>query len=755
MKRDAFTLPLAFPGELIIDNFAGGGGTSTGLEAAFGRPVDIAINHDPEALAMHAINHPHTQHLCESVWDVDPIAVTGNQPVGLVWLSPDCKHFSKAKGGTPVAKHIRGLAWVGMRWVALTKPRVLMLENVEEFQTWGPLLVGADGTARPDPARKGKTFASFVRQLRAHGYVVDWRELRACDNGAPTIRKRLFLIARRDGLPIVWPEQTHAAPTDRRVLAGKLLPHRTAAECIDFTLPAASIFDRKKPLATNTQRRVAKGLWRHVLATASPYIVNTQEITHNASHHDRAAANQDPQRGPGSLHQGPAGGAAHHGAAGEEPTRLQRADEGQNALHGQRAKGAGELRSTDALAAALTPFLTEHANASNQRTMAADEPLRTVCAQVKGGHFSVVAPTITPLRGTTEAHLGGHDVQAPLSTVAASGTHHGLTGAHLVTIGYGERPGQDARTQDILGPLGTAVAGGVKQGVVAAHLTHLTHHGERSGHSPAEPLRTITGAHRGEQAMVAAHLVDMGHGEGACGTKRFSHGVRDVRIPLGTCTASNPPSALVTACLEQANGGFYDGDGRPVDAPASTITSSGAQQRLITAYAVKYYSSGGQWQGLGEPMHTLPTKGRMGLVQAVQVSADSLAPEHRARARQCAELLHTHLPEHFPTPADMVLVWHAGSWWALVDITLRMLKPKELFKAQGFPEGYVIHEIPNPALLFKDGKQAAHPLQVPRTPLSATAQVRMCGNSVSPPQAEALVRANFGHEAEIYGRAAA
>lgn len=786
MKRDAFTLPLAFPGELIIDNFAGGGGTSTGLEAAFGRPVDIAINHDPEALAMHAINHPHTQHLCESVWDVDPIAVTGNQPVGLVWLSPDCKHFSKAKGGTPVAKHIRGLAWVGMRWVALTKPRVLMLENVEEFQTWGPLLVGTDGTARPDPARKGKTFASFVRQLRAHGYVVDWRELRACDNGAPTIRKRLFLIARRDGLPIVWPEQTHAAPTDRRVLAGKLLPHRTAAECIDFTLPAASIFDRKKPLATNTQRRVAKGLWRHVLATASPFIVgvggrmgqspertvhaplqtitskadsclaqqvlapfsNTPEIAQNAIHHDRATANRNHECGSGDLHQAPAGSPADHRAAGKESKRLRRADAGQPSIDGQRDEGLGGRRASKAQAATLTPFLTEHANASNQRTMAADEPLRTVCAQVKGGHFSVVAPTITPLRGTTEAHLGGHDVQAPLSTVAASGTHHGLTGAHLVTIGYGERPGQDARTQTMHSPLGTAVAGGVKQGVVAAHLTHLTHHGERSGHSPAEPLRTITGAHRGEQAMVAAHLVDMGHGEGACGTKRFSHGVRSIEAPLGTCTASNPPSALVTACLEQANGGFYDGDGRPVDAPTSTITSSGAQQRLITAYAVKYYSSGGQWQGLGEPMHTLPTKGRMGLVQAVQVSAESLAPEHRARARQCAELLHTHLPEHFPTLADVVLVWHAGSWWALVDITLRMLKPKELFKAQGFPEGYVIHEIPNPDLLFdKNGKQAAHPLHVPRIPLSATAQVRMCGNSVSPPQAEALVRANFGHEA--------
>ena len=678
MKRDAFTLPLAFPGELIIDNFAGGGGTSTGLEAAFGRPVDIAINHDPEALAMHAINHPHTQHLCESVWDVDPIAVTGNQPVGLVWLSPDCKHFSKAKGGTPVAKHIRGLAWVGMRWVALTKPRVLMLENVEEFQTWGPLLVGADGTARPDPARKGKTFASFVRQLRAHGYAVEWKELRACDNGAPTIRKRLFLIARRDGLPIIWPEQTHAAPTDRRVLAGKLLPHRTAAECIDFDLPAASIFDRKKPLATNTQRRVAKGLWRHVLATASPYIV-------------------------------------------------------------------------DDTAAAVMTNTTGHAGA------AVTHPLPTVAT---GGHHALVAGHITKFN----TGAVGTGLDEPLATITAGGTPkrpstgitQGLVGAHMVTIGYGERPGQDARTQDMRGPLGTAVAGGVKQGVVAAHLTHLTHHGERSGHSPAEPLRTITGAHRGEQAMVAAHLVDMGHGEScSTGAKRWSSGERDIRIPLNTITASSTPSALVTACLEQANGGFYDGDGRPVDAPTSTITSSGAQQRLITAYAVKYYSSGGQWQGLGEPMHTLPTKGRMGLVQAVQVSADSLAPEHRARGRQCAELLHTHLPEHFPTPADMVLVWHAGSWWALVDITLRMLKPKELFKAQGFPEGYVIHEIPNPALLFKDGKQAAHPLQVPRIPLSATAQVRMCGNSVSPPQAEALVRANFGHEAEIYERAAA
>ncbi len=273
MKRDHLTLPLDFPGELLIDNFAGGGGTSEGLEQAFGRPVDIAINHDPEALAMHALNHPKTLHLCESVWDVHPVKVTRNQPVGLVWLSPDCKHFSKAKGGTPVEKNIRGLAWVGMRWAALTKPRVMMLENVEEFQDWGPLMQDVEGHWFPDPAKRGRTFDSFVRQLRAHGYQVDWKELRACDQGAPTIRKRLFLQARRDGIPITWPEAEYAEPTSRAVLSGKLWPFRTAAECIDFTLPAASIFDRKKDLAENTQRRVAKGLWRHVLTSPKPFIV--------------------------------------------------------------------------------------------------------------------------------------------------------------------------------------------------------------------------------------------------------------------------------------------------------------------------------------------------------------------------------------------------------------------------------------------------------------------------------------------------
>jgi DNA (cytosine-5)-methyltransferase 1 len=305
--------------------------------------------------------------------------------------------------------------------------------------------------------------------------------------------------------------------------------------------------------------------------------------------------------------------------------------------------------------------------------MPADAPLRTVCAQVKGGHFSVVAPTLAPLRGTSEGHLGGHSIEQPLSTVSAGGTHHAL---------------------------------------VSAHLTHLTHHGDRPGTSPADPLPTVTGAHRGEQAMALAFF-------------------------------------------EQANGGFYDGDGRAADAPMSTITSSGSNQRLATAYLVKYYSSGGQWQGLAEPMHTLPTKGRMGLVQTIQVPVDCLSPEHRSKASQCAALLHEHMPEHFPEPASLVLMSYGGTWWVLVDITLRMLKARELYRAQSFPNDYIIHEIPDPTLLFENGVQVpGDPRLIPRIPLSITAQIRMCGNSVSPAQAEALVRANFRHEAAFMDRIA-
>lgn len=305
------------PNELIIDNFAGGGGTSTGLEQAFGRPVDVAINHDPKALAMHRANHPDTKHYCESVWDVDPIEVTKNQPVGLVWLSPDCKHFSKAKGGKPVDKRIRGLAWVALRWAAKTRPRVIMLENVEEFKTWGR--IGEDG--RPCPKHKGNTFRSFVNALRYQKYQVEWRELSACDFGAPTIRRRFFLIARRDGLPIQWPKATHGHPESNAVLTGKLKPWRTAAECIDWTLPCPSIFTRNKPLVDATLRRLANGLVRHVIQNPKPFVVQHKSQV-------------------------------------------------------------------------IAPVMTEIANASTPRCMPADEPLRTICAQVKGGHHALITALI-------------------------------------------------------------------------------------------------------------------------------------------------------------------------------------------------------------------------------------------------------------------------------------------------------------------------------------------------------------------------
>ena len=254
--------------EIVVDNFAGGGGASTGIKMAIGRDVDIAINHDPAAIAMHKANHPYTEHYNESVWDIDPVTATGGRPVGLCWFSPDCKHFSKAKGGKPVDKNIRGLAWVALKWAATVRPRVIMLENVEEFKTWGPLLGD-----RPDPKQKGRTFNCFVNALRRHGYQVDWRELRACDYGAPTIRKRFFLIARCDGRPIVWPKPTHGDPSSLKVQSGELKPWHTAAECIDWSIPCPSIFERKKPLAENTLRRIAKGLQKFVIDNPQPFIV--------------------------------------------------------------------------------------------------------------------------------------------------------------------------------------------------------------------------------------------------------------------------------------------------------------------------------------------------------------------------------------------------------------------------------------------------------------------------------------------------
>lgn len=248
--------------EIIVDNFAGGGGASTGIELAAGRPVDIAINHDPEAIRMHITNHPYTEHYQASVWDIDPVTVCRGRPVGLAWFSPDCKHFSRAKGGKPVSKNIRGLAWIVLRWAAKVSPRVIILENVPEFVTWGPVRRG-----KPVKSKAGQTFCKWLLQLRELGYKVEYRKLKACDYGAPTIRERFFLVARNDGQPIVFPKPTHGGGEG-------LLPYRTAAECIDWSIPCKSIFGREKPLAENTMRRIARGLDKFTIKSDKPFIIN-------------------------------------------------------------------------------------------------------------------------------------------------------------------------------------------------------------------------------------------------------------------------------------------------------------------------------------------------------------------------------------------------------------------------------------------------------------------------------------------------
>lgn len=268
-------------GELIVDNFAGGGGASTGIELATGYSVDIAINHDPEAIKMHKANHPNTKHYCENVWAVDPAKACNGHPVGLAWFSPDCKHFSKAKGGKPKDKNIRGLAWVALRWAGLVRPRVIMLENVEEFKTWGPLNRGH----HPIKAKQGKTFEKFIQQLNDLGYTVEFKELIAADYGAPTMRKRFFMIARCDGKPIVWPEPTHAPADSEAVKAGLLKPYVGAYTQIDFSRPCPSIFDTSeeikekygiravRPLAQKTMDRIARGLKKFVLENPEPFII--------------------------------------------------------------------------------------------------------------------------------------------------------------------------------------------------------------------------------------------------------------------------------------------------------------------------------------------------------------------------------------------------------------------------------------------------------------------------------------------------
>lgn len=417
-------------GEIVVDNFAGGGGASTGMELGLNRHVDIAINHDQDAIDMHMLNHPETKHYCESVWDVDPVEACDGRNVGLAWFSPDCKHFSKAKGSQPVDQNIRGLAWVAVRWAALVNVRVMMLENVEEFLTWGP--IGEDG--KPCKQRKGETFNAFVDALttgfsRNHpaiddvkaalgddfdldaieqglGYQVEWKILKACDYGAPTIRKRLFLIARKDSQPITWPNPTHG---------DGLLPYKTAADIIDWNVPTRSIFGRKKPLVEATMKRIAKGLEKFVLNSEKPFVV------------------------PGEC---------------------------------------------------ITPFIDRQFG--NSTCSPVTDPLGSITAG-GSGKCALVSPTLKPVDNedvVTSAHIAKHytgvvgsDINDPLHTVT-SVDHNALITSHMIkfrgdNIGHG--------TDE---PVHTISAGGLHIGEVRAFL--IEYYGTGNAHRCDQPLHTIT-----------------------------------------------------------------------------------------------------------------------------------------------------------------------------------------------------------------------------------------------------------------------
>jgi len=414
-------LRLDIDNEIIVDNFAGGGGASTGIELALGRRVTVAINHDPEAIAMHKANHPETEHFCESVWDVDPRNVKPGRSIGLLWLSPDCKHFSKAKGGKPVEKRIRGLAWVALRWAATRQPRVIMLENVEEFKTWGPVVCDINGKHRPCPKNKGREFRSFVNALKRQGYVVDWRELRACDYGAPTIRKRLFLIARRDGQPIVWPKPTH----------GKgLQPYRTAADCMDWTIPCPSIFERSKPLADATCRRIAKGIMRYVVNAAEPFIV---PLTHHGP--ERVYGLNDPMRTITAAHRGEMAlvapfvstyygeksGSEVRGSVLNDPLRTQTTENRHALVMAFLAKHYGGVVGSDLRDSIGTVTAVDHHSlvTSNLIKLRGDnvgqpdnEPLRTISAG--GNHFAEVRAFLIAYYGSD---IDGQPLSDPLRTI--------------------------------------------------------------------------------------------------------------------------------------------------------------------------------------------------------------------------------------------------------------------------------------------------------------------------------------------------
>lgn len=584
--------------EIIVDNFAGGGGASTGIELATGRRVAIAINHDPDAIRMHRTNHPYTEHLQASVWDVDPVAECRGRPVGLAWFSPDCKHFSKAKGAALVDRKIRGLAWITLRWAAKVRPRVIILENVEEFQTWGPVRRG-----KPVKKLAGTTFRKFISQLEALGYTVEFRELVAADFGAPTSRKRFYLIARCDGKPIVWPKPTHS-----KTGADGLPKWRSAAEIIDWNLPCPSVFASKaeimeryglkavRPLAKNTMRRIIRGVDKFTIRSGKPFIVPGKPLL----------APVTVTNTSNSV-----------GATVGEPMNTVRT-----------GGGGGQMM--------VTPFLAECNHSGGGHIAPVGDAHKTITAKHTGG---IVCPSLIQYHTEQAGHVRASGLGAPINTVDAS-NRYGLTCANLVEYYTGGRP------LDIQDPMHT-VTSHDREAVVAAHIAK--YYGGVVGEKVGEPLPTVTAIDH--NAVCAAHMVK------------------------------------------------FKGDnvGTPPSEPLQTVTASAGKERAC---------SGGTFAVCKAYL-------------AKMRGGDNLGhwPEIRALLNEfCGYML---------AEDEVLLLEISGALYYIADIGLRMLSPRELYNAMGFPADYIIdHDY-----LGNEYKKSA--------------QVARCGNAVCPPMATALVRANL------------
>ena len=614
---------------LFIDGFAGGGGASTGIAQAIGRDVDIALNHSPSAIAIHKANHPGTTHYCQDIRAAWPLAVTRMQPVAGMWMSPDCKEYSKAKGAPVKDRSIRSLADEVLPWLRDVRPTVAYLENVEEFEYAAPL----DDENRPIKGQEGRAFKRLVRQWRGVGYKVQWWVLKACDYGTPTSRKRLYVVMRCDGRPIVKPKATHGAPDSPGVRSGKLQPYLTAASCIDWSIPCPSIFDRDRELAEATKRRIARGVVRYVMQR-KPYLVNTTTAPHITKFHTGSTGSPIDKEMPTVTGNG-------------NPTR---------------PAGAMPL--------GLVEAHLEKFNADS-RPKSLSDPLCTVMAS--SAKHALVKTTLAPF--VTYGQHGGasRSIEDPHHTIAASSKDQNCVAAGMLArLQNGERrPGEKPRLQDTDEPFSTIATGG-KFAAVSAFLSTFNGSNTTGGGGDAEAPRKTARAGGQHHSVVAAHMAQFNSNPD--GSVNAGHDMRDL---VSTIATRGPHQGVIETTLVE------EGDLPPEMLDRAVLTA---------AFLVKYYGEGGQSQAADRPLDVVTTKARYAVVT---VTIDAVT-------------------------------------YVIVDIGLRMLKPRELARAQGFPEGYVLDPIVRKMLRGKWVEAR----------LTIAEQISAIGNSVCPPVARALVAAN-------------